>query len=109
MIGIDDHGSKDMNDGSVLFRHRPVRWPRDSWPLRCTPGGHRPRPSAHATAEKEQQPGTSFGRQRFTEDRAAQSFVLRYDHGWLHELLLGLLIGEFFFRRPLSRSSWGGC
>ena len=24
-------------------------------------------------------------------------------------VLLALLIGEFFFRRPLSRSSWGGC
>jgi hypothetical protein len=31
--------------------------------------------------EKEQQPGTSFGRQRFTEGRGAQSFVLRYEHG----------------------------
>jgi len=81
MIGINDHGGKDMNDGSVLFRYRPVRWPRASWPLRCTHGGHRPRPSAHATAEKEQQPGTNFGRQRFTEGRGAQSFVLRYDHG----------------------------
>src|SRR5215472_3193559 len=76
MIGINDHGGKDMNDGSVLFRYRPVRWSRASWPLRCTHGGHRPRPSAHATAEKEKQPGTSFGRQRVTEDRAAQSFVL---------------------------------
>jgi hypothetical protein len=81
MIGIDDHGGKDMNDGSVLFRNGPVWWPRASWPLRCTHGGHRPRPSAHPPAEKEQQPGTRFGRQRFTEDSAAQSFVLRYDHG----------------------------
>src|SRR5437868_6625156 len=109
MIGIDDHGGQDTNDGSVLFRYRPVRRPRASWPLRCTHGGHHPRPSAHATAEKEQEPGTSFRRQRFTAGRGAQSFVLRYDHGWLREMLLALLIGEFFFRRPLSRSSWGGC
>jgi hypothetical protein len=32
-------------------------------------------------AEKEQQPGTRFGRQRVTKDRSAQSFILRYDHG----------------------------
>ena len=81
MIGIDDHVGKEMNDGSVRFRYSPVRWPRASWRLRCTHRGHRPRPSAHATAEKEQQPGTGFWWQRFTEDRAAQSFVLRYDHG----------------------------
>ena len=61
MIGIDDHGGQDTNDGSVLFRYRPVRWPRASWPLRCTHGGHRPRPSAHATAEKEQQPVRASG------------------------------------------------
>ena len=70
-----------MNDGSVLFPYRPVWRPRASGPLRCTHAGYRSRPSAHATAEKEQQPGTGFGWQRVTENRAAQSFVLRYDHG----------------------------
>jgi hypothetical protein len=80
MIAIDGHGGEDMNDISVLFRDGPVRRPSPGGPLR-THGGQRPRPSAHATAEKEQQPGTGFWWQRFTEDRAAQSFVLRYDHG----------------------------
>jgi hypothetical protein len=81
MIGIDDHGGKNVNHGSVLFWYRPVWWPGASWPLRCMHCGQRPRPSAHAPAEKEQQPGTSFGLQRFTEGRPPQSFVLRHDHG----------------------------
>jgi len=81
MIGIDGHGGKDVNHRSVLVRYLPVRWPRASWPRWRTHSDHRPRPAAHATAEKEQQPGTSFGRQRVTEDRPAQSFILRYDHG----------------------------
>ncbi|WP_321473441.1 hypothetical protein [uncultured Paludibaculum sp.] len=71
MIGIDDHGGKDLNDSPVLLRYRPVWWPGASWPLRRTHGGQCPRPSAQATAEKEQQSGARFGRQYVTKDCAA--------------------------------------
>jgi hypothetical protein len=71
MIAINDHCGENVNDSPVLFRYRQAGWSGAHRPLRRMHSSQRPRPSAHATAEKQQQPGASFGQQHVAKDRAA--------------------------------------
>ena len=70
-----------------------------------TVAGQRTRPSPHAPPEKEHQPGTGLGWQRITEGGPAQSFVLRYDDGWLGRIVRLHSSSRSFFSgdRPLDR------